>query len=215
MMKNKKLTRRLRKGDEAGMTLVELLVAMGVLTVLMAVSLAAIVSMSRSTVRIQAVSDSTDELRILFQRLDKEVRYASTINAPVQSGDDYYVEYLVEATAGDGASQCIQWRYVPAEKVIQRREWPLNTAETTQWVSVVSDVRNDLSIAEERPFTLIPIETVDGRVYSRQQLEIFVDSGLGEAGSSEGGQLDVSFTAQNSSKASPNTVCMNTGVGRS
>lgn len=206
----------LRKpSGEDGMTLAELLVAMGVLSILMTVSMAAILTMTKSTVRTQAVADSTDDVRVTFQRLDKEIRYASAINQPGMVGEDQYVEYLVNASAAEGTPLCVQWRYVPALGEVQRREWPLNTADSTPWQTLVNEVRNDMTVVDQIPFTLLGIGTVDGKNYSRQQLEVFIDAGMGESRDTRGGQLDVTFTALNSSKSSPASVCMNSGVGRS
>src|SRR5690554_5723000 len=92
--------RRVTRGGDVGMTLTELIVAMGIFMAVLAVFGAAIVTMSQTTVRAQATSDSTSQVRTVFQRMDKEVRYASEINMPGAAGGDLYVEYLVPVSTG-------------------------------------------------------------------------------------------------------------------
>src|SRR5690554_6186509 len=104
---------------EDGMTLVELIVAMGILTIMLTVSMAAITTMTKDAVRSKSVTDAADQLRVTFQQMDKEIRYASAINAQGSTSTGYYVEYLVEANAASGAEQCVQWRYVTASGELQ------------------------------------------------------------------------------------------------
>lgn len=209
MRKNKDRT------NEEGMTLVEMIVAMGILTVLLVISLSAVVALTKSTVRAQAVANATDQLRVTFQRFDKEVRYASAINIPGFSDEDYYVEYLVEASVKDGAATCVQWRLNMDTAELQRRTWSLDSTEASAWQTTVTGVRNDLSKKAEYPFTVQRAGTVDGKVYNRHQLEINLDTGMGEGKDARGGQLVSNFVAQNSSTTSPNTVCLNGAIGRS
>ena len=75
--------RQSQSRDESGMTLVELLVAMGIFSLVLAVFGAGVVSMTKSTARVSATSDVTNEARRAFSLLDKQVRYATAINSPL------------------------------------------------------------------------------------------------------------------------------------
>jgi len=205
---------RLREERESGMTLVELIVAMGILTILLTISLTAVVTLSKNTVRVQAQSTATDQLRATFQRLDKEVRYASAINTPGTAGDSIYVEYLVDSTVANGTPQCVQWRYVKTTGDLQRRTWTPGSAPKTVWQTTVSDLRNKLSDAAQQPFTVERAGNTLGKVYSHQQLQVFLDTGMGGSGDARGGQLKANFVALNSSNASPLSVCLIGGAGR-
>jgi prepilin-type N-terminal cleavage/methylation domain-containing protein len=202
------------QGREDGMTLVELIVAMGILTIMLTVSMAAITTMTNDAVRAKSVTDATDQLRVTFQQMDKEIRYASAINAPASTGTGYYVEYLVEANAASGAEQCVQWRYVTASGELQRRTaTPGGTP--SEWRTTVTKLRNDLTVAAQRPFKLTKAgTTADGKVYTKQQLAVYLDTGMGTAEDPRGGQLNVQLVALNSSTSSPDTVCLTGGLNR-
>lgn len=206
---------RLKKpSDEDGMTLVELIVAMGILTILLTVSMSAVMALTKSTVRAQAVSDATDQLRVTFQRLDKEIRYASAINSPGFSGQDYYLEYLVEAGAGDGVEMCVQWRVHAATNELQRRTLKAGASSASEWQTTVTGLRNDLTVQSQLPFKVQRAGTEGEKVYTKQMLKVNLNTGLGEEADSRGGQLQADLVALNSSTSSPNTVCLNGGLTR-
>lgn len=211
------------------MTLVELIVAMGIFTVIIAVFMAGVVVMTRDTARAQAVSDAGTEVQGIFQRFDRDVRYASAINLPwFGSGagaGSYYVEYLVSAVEGGTAPQCTQWRYVPGtggkNGVLQRRSWPDGSVPSPlpAWRTEASNVRNDLTQPAQRPFQM--------SVTLKQQLRVVLDVGPGPAGAQarKGAGLDAFFVARNTTdltatrtdkngdRLSDSPVCQ--GVGRS
>lgn len=212
--------RRVTDSGDSGMTLTELIVAMGIFTMVLVVSLAAVVTMSQTTVRAQVTSDTTSQIRTVFQRFDKELRYASEINSPGASSGDYYVEYLVPATVADSDSMCVQWRYETDADELQRRTWEPGVPEgVSGWATMVTGLRNDLSDADQRPFVVHDAGPDGTKVFTRQKLDIYLDAGLGDAGDGRGGQLKVTFVALNSSVASEtnsgaDTVCLEGAVQR-
>ncbi len=202
------------------MTLVELIVAMGIFTVVIAVFMSGVVVMTKDTARAQSVADAGDEVRRVFQRLDKEVRYASAINMPgTGTSGAYYVEYLMTAVEAGTQPTCIQWRYVPSSGTVQRRSWANVTAGVapSAWSTLASRVRNKLPA--ERPFVF----TKAGSVNTNQQLRVFLDVG---PGTNKGAQLDSQFVARNTDTstttnadvdnngASDSPVCQQPGTGR-
>ena len=205
---------------DAGMTLVELIVAMGIFTIVIAVFMSGIVVMTRDTARAQAVADSGDGVRLAFQRFDKEVRYAAAINRPGFGSDGaYYVEYLTTAVEVGTPPICTQWRVVPGAKVLQRRSWNnTSPANATRWLTVTDNVRNDLSVTSQLPFVFTPA----GTVRLNQSLQVFLDVGNGAAGTDalKGAQLEAEFVARNTDGTTPTnsttetTVCL-TEMGRS
>lgn len=214
------ISRLRERPADAGVTIVELLVAMGIFSVVIAVFMGAVVTMSNSTVRSQVVSDTASQLRTVFQRLDKEVRYASDINTPGTVNGRIYVEYLVPASTATGAPLCVQWRYVTATRELQRRTAsPGVPSSATGWATMVTDLRNDLSVPGQQPFVVTRAGNHGSIVYLRQTLDVYLDAGLGAAGSGEGGQLDVRLVARNSSTASNtnngSAVCAASGLDRS
>ncbi len=107
------------------MTLVELLVSMAIFTVLITVIMGGVVMMSRSAVRADATVTASDGLRTVFQRLDRQVRYAEAVNFPgVGAGGRQYVEFRVGATvSATGKATCTQWRWDPTAGTLDRRSW--------------------------------------------------------------------------------------------
>src|SRR5690606_5942829 len=148
----------------------------------------------------------------------KEVRYASDINMPGGTDGNVYVEYLVPASTASSTPLCVQWRLHNAEGELQRRTWePSDPAGVSAWATMISDVRNDLSVTSQRPFTFHPAGVDGNKNFTRQRLDVFVDAGMGDDGDGRGGQLEVSFVALNSSSSSEtnggtSTVCLGGGT---
>lgn len=189
--------------DDTGTTLTELLVAIGIFTMVLVVALSATVLMSGQAARTQVTSDTASQLRTVFQRMDKEVRYASAINAPGVSGGNIYVEYLIPEAATSGVAKCVQWRYVTGSKELQRREWtPGTDADVSTWSTMATNLLNDLSDPNQQPFALHKAGPSGSKVYLRQGLNIYLDAGLRDAQHAAGSQLDVYMVANNSSAAS-------------
>ncbi|MES1171413.1 MAG: hypothetical protein ABUL56_03525 [Actinomycetota bacterium] len=208
-----------RDDREAGVSIMELIISMLIFSFVLVVFMGAIVSMVRATSRNQVVSDTSTQLRTVYQRLDKEVRYASDINTPGTSGGNIYIEYWMPASAATGQSTCVQWRYVAASKELQRRSWLQgDPSSVTPWITMVTRLRNDLSQSTQQPFVVYRAGAFGGKVYTHQRLDVFLDSGLSSS-PNQGGQLKVSLVAQNSATTSvTNTgtqkVCLVGGVQR-
>ncbi len=167
-----------RPSGEAGVSLVEALVAMVIFVTLIAVMTSAVAAMTANMRQAEGVSLATDQVRLAFQRLDKQVRYANAINAPGE-GDDgmggWYVELSLEdpdeARYGVGHGNnnkhgfCVQWR-VKAER-LETRTWRVNPGgnpvDTTSWTAVAT------GITYERAFDLVP---ADPLVAAHQGLKV-------------------------------------------
>ena len=208
------------QGDR-GVSLIELIVAMSIFSIVLVVFMAAVASMAKVTVRSEATSDSADQMRNVFLRLDKEVRYASDINTPATSAGAIYIEYWVPASSADGTSLCVQWRDVTATDILERRTWTQGAPGTvTGWITMADNLRNNLSSSAEQPFVIHRAGTSDGKVYLHQRLDVFLSAGLGTSSTdSRGSELDTTFVAQNSSTTSitnPGTtnVCLTGSVQR-
>nr|BFE84819.1 hypothetical protein GCM10020093_074200 [Planobispora longispora] len=85
--------RALRATGDAGVSLIEILVTMGILGVLMAIFTTGIVQVYRAVGSTESLATAQEQTHVAFQRLDKEVRYASWIGEPGTDGDYWYVEF--------------------------------------------------------------------------------------------------------------------------
>lgn len=140
--------RRRTQGGDAGITLIEVLTAMVIFSVVVAVSFAGMVIMTRNTVQSQQTTASADDLRLVFQRLDRQVRYAESINYPgVGPSGARYVEFRTSATVSkSGVAVCSQWRYVPSTQTLERRQWNDGAgAAPGAWSTVVTHIVDDPS----------------------------------------------------------------------
>ncbi|GID31007.1 type II secretion system protein [Paractinoplanes brasiliensis] len=86
-----------RKTDDRGVSLIELVVGMGIMSVVLVIALGGLVEVYRNVNRVDSVSVARDQLTNSFRRLDKELRYASWVSVPGQVGAAWYLEY---ATTG-------------------------------------------------------------------------------------------------------------------
>ncbi|WP_156043795.1 prepilin-type N-terminal cleavage/methylation domain-containing protein [Cellulomonas sp. URHE0023] len=195
------LQRRTSETDN-GMTLVELLVSMGILTVIIGMFMGGVVVMTKDTSRAQGVSNAGDAARKVFQRMDKEIRYSSSINRPGvgTTAGTYYVEYLISAVGAGQKPLCTQWRYTSSTRTLDVRTWRVQaTPVVSGWNTMAVNVRNNLSVSTQLPFVFTPA----GSTYQRQQLRVFLDMGVGSGTTAKAGaQLDSYFFARNTSAAS-------------
>ena len=72
--------RRLQ-GDDRGFTMLETVVGMVIMTIFMGIFTGAVVTMYSSANKAEALSNSTGQLNLAFDRLDKEIRYASYVGS--------------------------------------------------------------------------------------------------------------------------------------
>jgi Tfp pilus assembly protein PilE len=172
-------------------TLLEVMVAAAILNVVFAIFTTGIVVMYKSTRVTEAVAVTQSQLNIVFQRLDREVRYASSVSVPSIAADDngdWYVEYLSTYT---GTETCTQLRLhtLSAPPLLQRRTWTVGATPTNVWGTLASGVT-----ASGPPFVFI---AADGSGSESQQLELHIL--VGAPGSTNSRASTISFTAVNTS----------------
>lgn len=189
---------------DRGTTLTELLVTMVVSALFFGVVGTVVLGMYDAADDQQARSTNLDTNRLLVQVLDRQVRYANVVNAPLTTGaGSAYVTWRVgssTATLATTAGQtCRQWR-LATDGSLQHRSWPAGSAAgVTPWTTVGRGVR-----ASGSPFAL---ETVATGPVQRQALTVRLVATSGRKAVET--PLTVSFTALNSrSAAVPTTpVC--------
>lgn len=150
--------KRTKTGADSGFTLVEALVAMVIFVSAMSVMAAVVAAMTTNMSQARGVSTATDQTRLGFQRLDKQVRYANAISTPGPAGGGWYVEFSMEnpkrenGNSGQKDVTCQQWR-VLAQR-LETRSWNIKSNgqvdAPSPWVAVATGVINDLTV--EPPF---------------------------------------------------------------
>ena len=138
------VTRRAGSAD-SGLSLIELVVAMAIFTIVLGIYFSALISMSRTTVRAQDTVDASDALRATFNMMDRQVRYATSVNRPGQGGSGWwYVEFEATDLPEDQPPVCYQWRLDSTNQVLSFRTWSQDGASTvTPWRGVAWNVESD------------------------------------------------------------------------
>jgi prepilin-type N-terminal cleavage/methylation domain-containing protein len=146
-------SRRLR--DERGMTLVELVVAMAILSIVMLVMTTTLSSIQRAVVEEDVRMRLNDQARLAVQSIDRLVRSGNILYDPVdESGNDPYgaatgymfrIYTQAEQLAGQSA-RCAIW-LLNDEQQLLYRTWPVLEPENASTWQVVADsvVNRDLS----------------------------------------------------------------------
>lgn len=200
------MTTPVRQQRDEGFSLLELIISMGIFMVVLAVFIAGMLTMTKDTVRSQDVSDASDSTRLAFQTMDKQIRYASSINFPgVGSSGSQYVEFITTAQPDGLAPMCTQWRYDPTAHTLAYRTWrDLPTGTVSSWRQVAAEVQNAMSGPTAKPpFAL----QAAGGTYLRQQLTVTVQAG--GTGRGIAAETATVFVARNSSGSSPSNDDLN------
>jgi prepilin-type N-terminal cleavage/methylation domain-containing protein len=188
-----------RVGDDAGFTLIEVLVGLSLLGIFLGIFTGSIVTLYQSSGRSQAVAHTSQDLGSAFARLDSEVRYASYISVPGRAGNDagnWYVE-LRDSTANPPV--CTQLRIDQASSQLQQRTWVDATAPSA-WTPLAAGVVNgDAPSGAAQPFILT---TATATVQAAQlTITLVTREGVGPQAASS--QLVVSLAALNTTAATP------------
>lgn len=186
----------MRKGsDDAGFTLIDMMVAMTIMTIVMAVFTAGIVQMYRAADDVDAKSVSQSQINIAMQRLDREVRYAKGIATPYLVSGNQYVDMLsIQRNALQAVvQQCIQLRV--ADGVLAQRTWTFqsNPLDITDWTPLA------YGVTASAPFTYLPPSDTVGY----QQLTVTLSSGTGAAKDAN----TATFIALNSDRTTGQDYC--------
>lgn len=127
--------------DDEGVSIIELVVAMLIFSVLMSVYFGALISMANTTTQAKNSVDASNALRSAFNALDHQVRYATSVNRPVMGvSGAWYVEFEVTDLPENAPNMCYQWRLDPSSNVISYRTWKEDGVTVTAWHSVAWDV---------------------------------------------------------------------------
>ncbi|WP_196449566.1 type II secretion system protein J [Planomonospora sp. ID82291] len=211
--------RAARTGGDAGISLVEVLVSMAVMGVLMAMVTAGILQVYRVTGAVEAVSTAQSQLHVAFQRLDKEIRYASWIGEPGRDAGAWYVEFA-GTDPQTRVPGCRQLRLDTGRGVLQLLHWTPGSppAAGTAGQTLTSYVVTD-GLALNPPFQRQKAGSLTydaagasaagpGFVPDYQRLRIRLTTRAGTGDRSGTANADIAFTALNTSRKTPSdNIC--------
>lgn len=189
------------QSSEDGMTLLEVIVAMGIFMIFMAVILTTTVTLAQSTTRARLTAEASNSALVVFGYFDRQARYADAINFPGAGvSGARYVEFRTLGPTTASAATCTQWRFVPSLSRMESRSWTdaagvVVPSFTTKLTDVIDDGGADY------PFKLTPASNDGSRM---QQLTVTVHSGSERLNA--GAAMGATFTARNSSVDSPSNI---------
>lgn len=210
--------------SDAGVTLVELVVAMSIMAIFFAIFTGAMLSMYHTTNKVQAVTDSSAQISTAISRLDSSLRYASAISPPVTGTDGN--PYVAWQTTANGSTQCSQLRIALAPGQLQLRTWTVQDGkamDTTGWQPLASEITTTdpatgdpltpftfyLAYGAAQGSTSYPVATSA----PNEQLQVRIVATSGEGSQQASALTDVTFTAFNSGVATPTTgICQEWGT---
>lgn len=188
--------RRLRRGDDTAMTLVDLVVSMGIMSIVMAVFTTAVVRMYRSANVADARANAQTQIGLALQRLDKEVRYASGIGQPYLAGGGQRIEFLIIGTA---KAECVQLQVSGGQ--LRQRMWTYQSPPVrptpTPWTTLAS------GLTSPEPFTFVAVSDDVG--YQRLRVRLTAVSGGGSTQATR--TSDITFTALNTTRETATDAC--------
>jgi type II secretory pathway pseudopilin PulG len=182
--------------------MIELMIALGIFSIFLAVVLSSVISITRASTRVQVTALSSSAELAVFQRLDHQIRYSDSINFPgigAPSGD-MYIEFRTPAESTTAQiTLCTQWRFDLSTRSVQSRKWnDVVGAVPGAWETDLTNVANDGGA--NYPFQLLPA-TNNGS--TMQQLVLTLDTGNAAV---KGAAISSTFVARNSSiQSSSNT----------
>lgn len=208
---NRAFRGRLQGSEQSGFSLIELIVAMGIFSIFIAIFTVSVANLARGTSRAQTTAEASTGVLVVFQNLDRQVRYADAVNFPGSGPSGArYIEFRRDKPmlSGPDVPTCTQWRFLPDEARIEMREWEAaNTSTTTSWATKVTNVVDQGG--PTYPFEMIPASVIGA---TKQQMVLTLQAGNEATGA--GASMTTSFVARNSSVASVSNADAN-GDGQS
>jgi prepilin-type N-terminal cleavage/methylation domain-containing protein len=135
----------IRRRQDDGFTLPELLISMTIFAAFLAVITATVTTMMQDIRHTTTVNNAAAQNQRAFDTFDKEVRPASGVNFPGlgTNGADWYIEF--QSYNLQGTSMCYQLRLIVSTDQLQQRSWlPVTSGTPTlsAWSLVANGVVN-------------------------------------------------------------------------
>lgn len=190
-------------GADAGATLADLLVGMTVMAIAATIGTAGIVRAYQTFHSFEARTTGQQQLTAGFERLDREIRYATAVSQPTMVNTDYYVEYLLGQT---GTPTCVELRLHTAAAQLQRRTWPNGSpTSASTWLPLASGIFpvTDSTGQAVQPFQL----TAATAVLNYESLRVSLVSTQGNGSTASTRQSTVTWAAMNADRSAATDVC--------
>lgn len=165
-----------RRREDTGASLVDLLVASVVLTVVLTTVGLAMIGLIRASGRLEATTRASTQARTVTDTLVRSLGRAAEVNPPTTVGSATYLEARTDAVPDGGAPFCTQWRVRSDVADLAVRTWTVGTTAAADWTTLATDVSVP---AGAGPFAVLP--AAGGWRYARVGVDVRVRSGDGAA----------------------------------
>jgi prepilin-type N-terminal cleavage/methylation domain-containing protein len=202
--------RRTGEARDAGVTLIEVVVTLSIMSIFMAMFTTGMVQIYRSYNKVDATNAAQEQVNNVFLRLDKELRYASSIAPVTERARSSSFEFFLRR---DGVPTCVQLRVRTDVGELQRRSWTQGTAVPATWTTLLTGVAL-VPAAQATPMptgsaTAAPPfdreEPTTAQDYQRMRLYLTTTGGGAAAKTTR--LTDITFTALNTSKSTDSDPC--------
>jgi prepilin-type N-terminal cleavage/methylation domain-containing protein len=210
-----------RLNEQEGFTLVELIVAMSIMGIVMAVFGTTLASVQRVSVKEDALGQSNDQVRLALEQIDHEMRSGNVIYDPsLENGSGagaiasctgcqpYYSMRLYTQTnadtrtTGDAAGfVCVMWQINTSQQLLERTWPPDQPEEASPWRIIASGVVN--RVTGTQAFSLDSDPLKGGRTLN---VTLNVNSDITRYPNSTV-TLQAAYTGRNTSYGYPVSVC--------
>lgn len=155
---------RARLQEDDGTSLIELVVGMAIMTIFMGMFTGAMLLMSNTVNKVQAVSVTSSQTTSAFLTLDREVRYASGVSNPAFDATwGWHVEFATQqvnhsTSPATQTTVCTQLRTY--QNQLAQRTWTLNSSNAavsgsgTAWKPLASGLTPAAVAQSASPFAL-------------------------------------------------------------
>ena len=187
---------------DSGFTLLELMVAMGILSLVLALSFTVVAKIISTTAASQARSSAVDEARNAVEQMERQIRSGNVITAPTY--DSARKLWLLQVyTQVNGNQRCVQWRVNANQDTLQFRSWSPSWAQDgdiTPWGAVAQYIVNDPVNSSDTPFVRTNDTTFGTRLLT---IHLLVQA----TGQPAATVIDTSVTGRNTSFGYDQAVC--------
>lgn len=205
--------RRGADDPDAGFTLVEIMVSMSLMSVVMVLFTGAVLQMYSSYNKASGLVDAATQVNTAFARIDRQVRYASDINAPglgavkADGTQDWYVEW---DNTTSGTDQCTQLRI--SDGLLQERSWTGTPTSPPGYTTLASGILT--------PTTTPFVWSAAGSAQAHERLQLVLTARSGPDRDAATSATAVTFSAMNSGQGvsvtnDGSTLVCQSGVDRS
>jgi type II secretory pathway component PulJ len=142
-----------------------MMVVMGLLSIILGIVLAALVTMQNTENRVNNRSQTNDQVRLAVEQIDRQIRSGNLIYPPNQEGNNAGTGIpagfsMRVYTQANGDEKCVQWRVTGG--ALQTRSWePIPDGAVSGWRTVADHIVNTTA---SPPFVLDTTSSYGGRL---------------------------------------------------